>query len=74
MSKALLVFSDNTNSGPNGGYGENFAKWLKENNMGDVVEVSSAVNPNTGNRIKLWSWSLPNSNREFMALLEAAKV
>jgi hypothetical protein len=74
MTKKFVVFSDNTNSGPNGGYGEQFVKWLRENNLGDVTEVCSGKNPNTGNTIKLWSWDLPATVGEFKALLEAAKV
>jgi hypothetical protein len=73
-SRAFLIFSDNTNSNPNGGYGEQFAAWLKENNLGDVTEVVAGTNPNSGNLIKMWTWAVPRDKAVFEAALEAAKV
>jgi hypothetical protein len=39
-------------------YGENFAAYIREQKLGDVICNNFGVNPNSGNEIKVWMWTL----------------
>lgn len=39
-------------------YGIELAAYIKEHNLGDVVETGWNVNPNSGNDLKVWMWTV----------------
>lgn len=39
-------------------YGIDFAAYIRENNLGSLVETDFNTNPNTGNPIKAWIWTV----------------
>lgn len=43
-------------------YGENFAAYLREHSLGEVLETPVRFNPNSGNKIKAWIWSINHAN------------
>lgn len=45
------VFSDNDQ-----GRGKDIAQYIRDNDMGDIVEIGWARNPNTGANINTWIW------------------
>jgi hypothetical protein len=51
-----VVFSEAKDGA--GAYGEQFAAYIKKNKLGDVVASQRRVNPNSGNQVKLWVWTL----------------
>lgn len=40
------------------GYGQEFANFIRKNKLGTVRESVARVNPNSGNRIKMWIWAV----------------
>lgn len=41
-----------------GSYGEKFSAYILKNKLGDVIASQRRVNPNSGNRLKVWIWTL----------------
>lgn len=39
-------------------YGEEFATYIKDQQLGEVVETTLNVNPNSGNELKMWVWTV----------------
>jgi len=64
-----VVFSEARDG--NGGYGERFAAYIKKNKLGDVVASQRRVNPNSGNQVKLWVWTL---NKQALVKWAAANI
>lgn len=58
-----VVFSEAKDG--SGAYGERFAAYIRRNNLGDVVASGRRVNPNSGNQVKCWVWTL--NKRALMA-------
>lgn len=40
------------------GYGYRFANYIREHNLGDLIETPFNVNPNSNNNLKLWVWTI----------------
>lgn len=38
--------------------GTELAAYIKKNKLGQVVKTRAARNPNSGNRLKVWTWTL----------------
>lgn len=49
------VFSQ---AGARGAYGQRFAAYITENNLGEVIETGRHVNPNSGNQLKVFVWTV----------------
>lgn len=43
-------------------YGESFATYIRRNKLGTVIASERRVNPNSGNRVKFWVWTLHKQN------------
>ena len=39
-------------------YGTAFAEFLREHNLGTILETSFNLNPNSGNQLKVWLWTV----------------
>lgn len=39
-------------------YGHRFAAYIREHQLGELVETGFNVNPNSGNALKLWTWAI----------------
>lgn len=39
-------------------YGEKFAAYITEHKLGKVVESDEQINPNSGNSLKVWIWTV----------------
>jgi hypothetical protein len=39
------------------GNGTNFAKFIKQENLGELTEGHTTVNPNSSNKIRVWVWT-----------------
>ena len=60
----FVVFSQA--KAPGGGvftYGDKFAEYILKHNLGTLVEAPQGKNPNTGNAIKAWIWTIWNHER-----------
>jgi hypothetical protein len=58
-----ILFSDNfTLDGKprNAVYGQQFADYIREHNLGTITESPKIKNRNTGNKIRTWIWTIPN--------------
>jgi len=59
-------------------YGENFAAYLRDHKLGDVIETGEYVNPNSGNLLKVWIWTVDhdavNASRANRAKREPKKL
>ena len=42
-------------------YGRAFAAFIRENALGSLVETGYEVNPNSGNRLKVWVWGIDHT-------------
>jgi hypothetical protein len=42
----------------NGKYGKKFAVFIREHNLGEVIETGTHINPNSGNLLKMWVWTV----------------
>lgn len=51
-----VVFSEARDGA--GSYGERFAAYITRNGLGDVIASQRRVNPNSGNQLKCWIWTL----------------
>ena len=74
----FVIFSDadwNRAIDPPVSFGLKFAEYLEKQGLGKPTEVSTGVNPNTGHRIRLWSWELPDYKvfKEFLDRKEEVK-
>lgn len=54
MDSAFIVFTGVTKEL----YGRKFKKFILDNKLGTVIETESKRNPNSGNRIKTWIWTV----------------
>lgn len=61
----LVMFSDAEHYAR----GEKLSKFIKDNDLGEIVESPVRVNPNTLNKIRTWIWAPPAPN----SLTEAQK-
>lgn len=52
---AHYIWTDNT--GNNGSYGDNLKDFIIVNNLGEVTATDWRVNPNSGNQLKLYTWT-----------------
>ena len=43
---------------PTTGYGERLAACIRHLNVGNVIETEEAINPNSGNNLKMWVWQV----------------
>lgn len=55
-----VIFSEANNEHRR--YGENFATYIRRNKLGTVVASERRVNPNSGNQVKFWVWTLNKHN------------
>lgn len=39
-------------------YGQAFADWIVENDLGTVMASPEAVNPSGGNTVRIWTWTV----------------
>lgn len=39
-------------------YGKDFAAFILSNELGEVIETRSNINPNSGNAVKVWLWTI----------------
>ena len=39
-------------------YGERLAACIRRSNVGNVIETEEAINPNSGNNLKMWVWQV----------------
>lgn len=54
--------------------GQRLAEFIKERKLGTVVASPGRVNPNSGNRIKVWVWTPHRANlRAFLARRKVVK-
>jgi hypothetical protein len=53
--------------------GPEFAKWLVENDLGEVHALPDTINPNTGHTIRVWGW-YPNRAKVFEKLATFRKT
>lgn len=60
--EAFVVFSDIDRHPDSTHGGGALCRYIKENNLGDIIEAGPRMNPNTGNRIKMWIWSPPHES------------
>lgn len=58
--EAFVIFSDTDNDSSTGGNA--LYKYIRDNQLGDIVEFGPRMNPNSGNRIKMWVWSPPHDS------------
>lgn len=66
IREAFVIFSDvedyyrddNRNRRDTGG--DALARYIRENNLGTILETEARINPNSGNKIKVWVWSPPH--------------
>jgi len=60
IREAFVMFSDTDHGGSKGGNA--LAEYIRENNLGSIVEAGPRMNPNSGNMIKMWIWSPPHES------------
>lgn len=60
--EAFVLFSDIDRSIACMTGGNALCRHIKENKLGDIVEMGPRMNPNTGNMIKVWIWSPPHES------------
>lgn len=47
-----------TQAGEGSTYGTSFAEYIKKHQLGEVIETAFNVNPNSGNQLKMWVWTV----------------
>jgi hypothetical protein len=47
-----------TQAGVGKTYGENLASYIQRHGLGNVVATPSMLNPNSGNNLKMWVWTV----------------
>jgi hypothetical protein len=52
---AFITF---TQAGSGTRYGNNLKRYIESNKLGDVTVSPSKVNPNTGNRVRMFVWAI----------------
>lgn len=62
IKEAFVVFSDRHRDYERDQGGNALYKYIKDNNLGDIMEFGPRMNPNTGNMIKLWVWAPPHES------------
>jgi hypothetical protein len=60
IREAFVVFSDTDNDRDRGG--NSLCKYIKDNNLGTIMEMGPRMNPNSGNMIKIWVWAPPHES------------
>lgn len=60
IREAFVIWSDKDHDGQRGGNA--LCKYIKDKNLGDVLEMGPRMNPNTGNMIKVWVWAPPHKS------------
>lgn len=50
------------NRGREDNYGLKLSKWIEKQKLGTVVASPSRVNPNTGNKVTVWIWTVNKVN------------
>mgnify|MGYP001598676929 CR=1 FL=1 len=55
-----------------GGYGEALTAYIKKHKLGTVVVSKAGINPNTGNKIKAWIWTV--NNKKMLAYAKAKGI
>ena len=63
----FYVFADIEDTNYTDHYGRNLANYIKKNKLGDVVATQKRVNPNSGNRIQSWLWTVNKRNLRLFA-------
>ena len=53
---AFIVFSDTVHRGRHNG--RRFAGYIRRYKLGTVVESPIRVNPNTGHKLRVWTWAV----------------
>lgn len=56
LRPAFIVFSDVAGSN-----GDKLAKLIKKHKLGTLTVTRPKTNPNSGNKIKVWAWSVDQS-------------
>jgi hypothetical protein len=46
------------------GNGDGVAKYIRANKLGTITRAPIALNPNSGNRIKIWIWTVDHAAME----------
>src|SRR6202007_2960824 len=62
IREAFVMFSDTDNGASYGG--NSLCRYIRENNLGEIIEMGPRMNPNTGNQIKVWVWAPPHESLE----------
>lgn len=62
VREAFVMFSDTDHGGAKGGNA--LYKYIKDNNLGPIMEFGPLKNPNSGNMIKMWVWQPPHESLE----------
>lgn len=60
IREAFVTFSDTNHDHIYGGNA--LYRYIKDNKLGDIVEMGPRMNPNTGNMIKFWVWAPPHED------------
>lgn len=63
--QAFIIFSDKAiGKGDSYGSGPKLADYIRQNDLGEVLETPEQYNPNSRNMIKVWVWT-PNTDKCF---------
>lgn len=62
IREAFVIFSDIDRGYTKSSGGDALCKYIKDNNLGSIIETEPRMNPNTGNSIKVWVWSPPHES------------
>jgi hypothetical protein len=65
----FVVFTQATDWGRST-YGSNFAAYIQRNGLGEVVRSGAGTNPNSGNYLIMWTWTV---NWQAVSKLRAKK-
>lgn len=61
IREAFVIFSDKEGRSLDGSVlrlgGDALCQYIRDNNLGDILEMGPRTNPNTGNLIKIWVWA-----------------
>ena len=61
-------------SNPASVYGEHFAVYILDNALGEIIQTGSHTNPNSGNMLKIWIWTIDHAAvKEHLATIEYSK-
>ncbi len=62
IKEAFVVFSDKCRRDSEVSGGDILCKYIRDNKLGDILEMGPRMNPNSGNMIKIWVWAPPHES------------